>query len=261
MMSIGEISPDEKMHAGLETGKDLSNYFEAGRSALECIDVSSGGSESRLPKFDVSSTCPVVMGESCDISGPRSRTRKSAPAMSCVTGSTSAASTLGAIPVYSEEDPRKIPITRGAYDLIWVGSLLTHLDARHWREFLEVFRDALSPTGLLVFTTHGRGPYRNILNGSWAYGTTWHRKTVILHDYERTGFGFVRYPETVNTKMKPEATSNSYGLSLQSPAWVLKQLTKLGGLRVVHFAESTWHRHQDCFGCVRDDSGRYAADS
>ena len=61
--------------------------------------------------------------------------------------------------------------------------------------------------------------------------------------------------------MKPEATSDSYGVSLQSPAWVLKQLTKLGGLRVVHFAESTWHRHQDCFSCVRDDSVRYAADS
>ena len=61
--------------------------------------------------------------------------------------------------------------------------------------------------------------------------------------------------------MKPEATSDAYGVSLQSPAWVLKQFTKLGGLRVVHFAETTWHRHQDCFGCVRDDSVRYTADS
>src|SRR5262245_38284150 len=35
---------------------------------------------------------------------------------------------FGAVPVYSDPDPERIPL-EGTYDLIWVGSLLTHLDA------------------------------------------------------------------------------------------------------------------------------------
>ena len=45
------------------------------------------------------------------------------------------------------------------FDLIWVGSLLTHLDNDHWSAFLKVFSTALRDRGLLIFTTHGRHTY------------------------------------------------------------------------------------------------------
>src|SRR5436309_14349941 len=38
------------------------------------------------------------------------------------------AETFGAEPIYSDEDPRAIELP-GQYDLIWCGSLFTHLDA------------------------------------------------------------------------------------------------------------------------------------
>jgi SAM-dependent methyltransferase len=246
------ISPDEKMdRPSTGAADEEAYYFEAGRSALECIDVSL-----RAARKPVSEVCRVL-----DLPCGHGRVLRylraafpEAEVSACDImrdGVDFCASTLGAVPVNSEEDPRKIHIARGAYDLIWVGSLFTHLDARLWWEFLEVFRDALSPGGLLVFTTHGRIPYRNIVGGSWAYGTTGRRRTLLLHDYERTGFGYVRYADS----------DGYYGISLQSPAWVLKQVTKHGGLRVVHFAEQAWHRHQDCFGCTRDHSPQYRADS
>jgi SAM-dependent methyltransferase len=246
-----EISPHEKMGRPSEgSAEEEAYYFEAGRSALECIDISLRAARKPISEVRrildlpcahgrvlryLQAAFPAAEVSACDIMRD---------------GVDFCASTLGAVPIYSEDDPRKIPLARGAYDLIWVGSLLTHLDARLWGEFLEVFRDALSPGGLLVFTTHGRKTYRNILGGSWAYGISFYRKTFLLHDYERTGFGYVRYPD-----------EGYYGVSLQSSAWVLKQVAKHGGLRVVHFAEQAWHRHQDCFGCVRDDSPDYRAES
>ena len=42
------------------------------------------------------------------------------------------------------------------FDLIFVGSLLTHLDENKFRRALDWFLDALAPDGLLIATTHGR---------------------------------------------------------------------------------------------------------
>jgi hypothetical protein len=65
----------------------------------------------------------------------------------------------GALPpgrkYHSEIHPGKIPI-RETFDLIWVGSLLTHLDEPLWHEFLAFHVDRLNPQGLLVLTAHGR---------------------------------------------------------------------------------------------------------
>ena len=67
-----EISPDEKMHGGLAPGQDaLAYYFEAGRSGARVhrrFSPSGPQAGFRSPTY-YTSTCPVVMGESCDISG------------------------------------------------------------------------------------------------------------------------------------------------------------------------------------------------
>ena len=65
------------------------------------------------------------------------------------------AATFGATPVYGHEDPADIEID-SPYELIWCGSLFTHLPPERWEGFLALFERALAPEGLLVFTTHGR---------------------------------------------------------------------------------------------------------
>src|SRR5579859_3947897 len=56
----------------------------------------------------------------------------------------------GATGVYSTKDPASIPV-EGLFDLVWVGSLLTHLDAPLWRPFLDFLAFRLSPSGMLIF--------------------------------------------------------------------------------------------------------------
>jgi SAM-dependent methyltransferase len=58
-------------------------------------------------------------------------------------------------PVYASENPRDTPL-EGAFDLIWCGSPLTHVDAPLWTAFLELFESLLEPAGVLVFSTCGR---------------------------------------------------------------------------------------------------------
>ena len=65
------------------------------------------------------------------------------------------AATFGATPVYGREDPADVEID-APYELIWCGSLFTHLPPERWEGFLALFERALVPGGLLVFTTHGR---------------------------------------------------------------------------------------------------------
>ena len=72
------------------------------------------------------------------------------------------ASQFDAIPVYARESPVENKPEPGRFDLIWVGSLLTHLDAPRWRDFLECFRRWLRPCGVWVFSTHGRETYRHL---------------------------------------------------------------------------------------------------
>jgi SAM-dependent methyltransferase len=150
------------------------------------------------------------------------------------------ASTFGAVPVYSNADPGRIPLEPNAFDLIWVGSLFTHLDSDLWTNFLNGFRSWLRAGGLLVFSTHGRQAYRDMKIYTRDFGISYWRRTSILYTYERTGFGYAAYVD-----------SDSYGISLSHPTWVITQVAKVPELRLVHFAEKSWG-FQDIFACIRD---------
>ncbi|HVS70895.1 MAG TPA: class I SAM-dependent methyltransferase [Phycisphaerae bacterium] len=68
------------------------------------------------------------------------------------------AKTFNATPVLSKIHPTPDLFPHaGQYDLIFVGSLFTHLDEPRWFEFLSLFHALLAPNGILLFTTHG--PY------------------------------------------------------------------------------------------------------
>ncbi len=238
------MSPNEYMFAGNE-----DHYFSVGRSALECIDVclrAAGTSPSdvkrildlpcghgRVTRY-LTAAFPEAEITACDLLRD---------------GVDFCASTFGAVPVYSEDDPHKIPLERGAFDLIWVGSLFTHLDSEPFSEFLRVFRDVLRPGGILIFTTHGRKAHRNILEGTDYDLPSW-RVTSLVQKYQHDGFGFEEYLDAAAGTRR-----SRYGMTLSSPEWVIARTTRIDGLRVTHFSERAWDNHQDCIACIRDDSG------
>ncbi len=40
-----------------------------------------------------------------------------------------------------------------------------------------------------------------------------------------------------------------YGHSLSAPGWVIEQISKIPGIRIIHFAERAWGDHQDVYAC------------
>jgi hypothetical protein len=149
------------------------------------------------------------------------------------------AKSFGALPVYAAEDPAAIPI-HDQFDLIWCGSLLTHLDKHQWPGFLDFFSNRLSSEGILVFTVHGRESVRWLRTGEHDYALRDPR--AILQQYDQTGFGYQVYPAH---------THRNYGISLSSPAWVLQELLKQPGLRLLNYTEKGWDNHQDVIACKK----------
>jgi SAM-dependent methyltransferase len=138
---------------------------------------------------------------------------------------------FGATGIDSVPDPAKVSLP-GNYDVIWVGSLLTHLDARRWPGFLDLFRSALAPDGVCVFTAHGRRAAELIRTGRAGYGLK--DPVRLLGPYHECGFAYVAYP------------GEDYGISLSSPAWVTGQLAAVpAGARLLVYLERGWADHQD----------------
>jgi SAM-dependent methyltransferase len=232
-----DISPNDRM---LDTVSGERAYYSCGRSAIGCImDSLHGASKSTS---EVRRVLDLPSGH-----GRVLRYLKVAFPQAEITacdllhdGVDFCASTFGAVPVYSNADPGQIPLERNAFDLIWVGSLFTHLDSDLWSKFLNGFHSWLRTGGLLVFSTHGHQAYRDLKLYTRDYGISYWRRTSILYTYERTGFGYATY-----------AGSESYGISLSHPTWVIRQVAKIPEMRLVHFAEKSWG-FQDIFACIRD---------
>jgi SAM-dependent methyltransferase len=123
-------------------------------------------------------------------------------------------------------DPSSLDL--GQFDLIWVGSLLSHVDAPAWRAVLRFLRRSVSPRGLAVFTTHGQSIV--------AEGLRTRQNTLrfsedevdqVLRDYDETGFG---YRATI---------TEDHGDCFASPAWITAELRD-AGWRIVLFSEAAW---------------------
>ena len=226
---VREISPRDAMFGG-----DEAVYFEAGRSALECVKRALAAARAAPPKRILDLPCghgrtlralkagyPDADLIACDIDPD---------------GVDFCAHVLGATPVQSYFSPEHVEIP-GDVDLIWCGSLLTHLDSFRWHGFLALFERSLAPGGVLVFTTHGRKmaeKLRAVTLRDFVRPTD-----NLLADYAHDGFAYSDYPRT----------PREYGISLSSPAWVRALLDERPGLQLVSYMESAWGL-QDVIACV-----------
>jgi SAM-dependent methyltransferase len=158
------------------------------------------------------------------------------------------AATFGAEPIYAADDPGETEL-EGQFDLVWLGSLFTHLDAPRWKSLLDLLEGALEEDGLLLFTTQGRLIRDRIAERTWldAYGEPiWVNWDVsedqldqVVADYDREGFGYLEWG----------ALDRQYGTSISTPAWVLGQLQSRPGLEIIGFWERGW-KPQDLVVCV-----------
>lgn len=140
------------------------------------------------------------------------------------------AATFGAEPLRVTTDPSETELP-GGFDLVWCGSLLTHLDEAATRTLLSAFAGALASDGVTVVTTHGSSVATQ--DGGALADMPAEGANAARRGFEAEGFGYTPYEG-----------QHSYGVSLMSPAW-MRDAARKAGLEVASFTEMGWALHQD----------------
>ena len=161
------------------------------------------------------------------------------------------AETFGARPVYGHERPQDIELG-DTFDLIWCGSLLTHMDQPQWDGFLDLFESALCAAWRAGVQPHpGAASSRGCATRSSRakYLDSEEKREAILRGYAETGFGYADYehPDDVRESL---SLPRSFGISLASPSWVGSLLQETAGLQLLTYLEGRWGA-QDVIACVR----------
>jgi hypothetical protein len=221
------ISPDDLMFAG-----NLRHYLSCGQSALRllrtAIDLAGakppkaildfGAGAGRVTRWLVPSF-PDSAIRACDVRRQD---------MEFV------AANIG-VEAWTVDEPLNMTNIRGPYDLIWAGSVITHLSEVRTRQVTENLLSSCNDHGLLVMSFHGRYVIERQETGKFAYihDRAWH---AIRAGYNKDGFGFARY--------RPEV---DYGVSVCSPEWVVDLVRSLPSTRLVMLGERLWDSHHDVF--------------
>lgn len=125
------------------------------------------------------------------------------------------------------------------FDLIFCGSLLTHLPEAQSRAALSIIARSLGPTGIAVVTLHGRHAIHT-QHHTWKYMSD-EAFAVAERGMRESGYGFAPYGPSEG----PFQTPPEYGVSVASPSWVLRQLEGDESIRVLNYREREWDDHQD----------------
>jgi SAM-dependent methyltransferase len=229
-----EIAAGDEMYRG-----DEAHYFDVGESALHCIE------SARMAARRQKATINRILDLPCGHGRVMRFLRQAFPTARLTAcdldqkGVEFCARSFDAIPVLSRVEVADIPL-EGPYDLIWCGSLLTHLPQEKWTSFLRLFQRLLLPGGILVFTTHGRRCETELATGKNRCGLDDHQIAKLLGDYRRAGFGYVDY-----------ADQPGYGFSLALPSFVLANFVQHPEWQLLGYHESGWDQRQDAIGLQR----------
>jgi SAM-dependent methyltransferase len=147
-----------------------------------------------------------------------------------------------------------LPIKQAYYDLMWLGSVFTHLPTQNSIDLLATLVAALRPLGVLIFTTGGRLGADNIRGhlerrsdhrySGYSLEDSAIRK--ILEDFNSQGYGYADYPGQVG-----------YGGALVKPEWIQREMAKYPVVQL-GFQEMAWDTHQDVYAFMRVEGAMVA---
>ena len=206
---------------------DGGHYLRVGLSALDLIEAAMTGAPGPRTVLDLPcgfgrvtrvlrARYPAAAITACDLDHP---------------AVDFAAATFAAQPAYSQPNFRDLQLN-GPFDLIWVGSLLTHLPEHQTRQFLDFALRHMGPQTRLVVTSHGDFVVER-LRTLTTYGLSEPAACGLLADYLLHGYGYRGYDGGAN-----------YGISLAAPAWY-RALLADSPLRLQSYRERGWDEHQD----------------
>jgi SAM-dependent methyltransferase len=224
------ISTSDAMYLG-----NSGHYFEVGSSALENI----------LRAVAITETKPArILDFGCG-SGRVTRWIAAAFPESKIEGCDLAeadikfvAATFGARTWQSGTTVAELDAP-STYDLIWVGSVFTHLSEEVSSQLFDKLSSWLNPNGVLVLTSHGRyaagaGPSMGF------YGVNKDQWERVCNEFANSEFGYADY-----------AHSPGYGISITPLSWWTDLIAARPNVRLVSMTEHTWDSHQDVIAVQR----------
>jgi len=127
------------------------------------------------------------------------------------------------------------------FDLIWCGSLVTHLDEKRTSKILRFFYEHLAPGGICLVTTHGRTSveWMHIQPETYA-GLSASARQKLLSEFHEQGYGYADYESTTG-----------YGISVVSRERMVKVACSVGQWTESVFFEHGWDNHQDVYGFAK----------
>ena len=225
------VAPGDTMYHGHD-----AHYFGVGASALKAVLLALETAGSREPRR--------VLDFGCGFGRVMRALRAAFPGAELLAcdvdpgGVAHCAEAFGARPVPGTTDLARMEPLRDV-DLIWCGSVLTHLDVPQWQELLAYFAATLSDRGVAVMTTHGRRTAWRLEHVA-DYGLAPSDRAAVLEAYRSTGFGYC------------DQGQQGYGISLSSPAWAVDRVGRVPELRTIGYVEAGWDGHQDVLSVARD---------
>jgi SAM-dependent methyltransferase len=139
-------------------------------------------------------------------------------------------------------------ITPDTYDMIWLGSVFTHLASDVVEPLMQRLLRSLRPNGVLVITSQGRFAEKRIEAFDWTndekafvhYGLKKELTDILLEDYNRTGYGYVDYPG-----------QKGYGVCIAKSQWYTDRVTSSPDYIHILSQEKGSDNHQDVNAYMR----------
>ena len=147
---------------------------------------------------------------------------------------------FAATPFISRENLDELDL--GAeWDLVFCGSLLSHLPEKRFWPTIRFIARSLSPTGIAIVTLEGRHA-EYIQDNKWKFlaDELFDRARAPFHE---DGFGFVDYAVDFRQQKFPD--QEQYGIALTKPSWLMKGLESIYSIKILSFTEREWDDHQD----------------
>jgi SAM-dependent methyltransferase len=139
------------------------------------------------------------------------------------------ASEFAVMPLVSDRSFQSV--AQGSYDLVWAGSVATHLPEDAWRTWVTLMPQLLQPGGVVVFTTHEPAL---VLSG--VYTPDLQREGKRLKEcLDKTGFAYLPYRHY---------GAEGYGIAFHDRRRVDQDMSEVG-LRRTLFLRRGWVTHQD----------------
>jgi SAM-dependent methyltransferase len=227
------ISPNDQMFAG-----NIKHYFSVSDSAIKCIETAINIRNRLHIVNDIKTILDLPCGHGRVLRSLKAYFPK-AKITACdlnKDGVDFCVEIFNVEGIYSDNEISKIGISQ-KYDLIWCGSLLTHLNEKKSKMFLDFFISLLDNMGILVVSLHGRFS-QTVQKGNSKYLDD-KRFEGILKCYNKKGYGYADYE------------AQNYGISMLKPSWIFSYLEKKNDITIINYSERMWDKHQDVLALMK----------